>query len=151
MLSFKEIAKEFHCSKDTVKIWIHRYQETQDIQDQEKTGRKRKTSEKEDTNIITTAKRLRSSSSTEISTSISKQGFDISSTTVRRRLNEQGLYKLQPLKKPLLSDTNRHNRLKWAKNNKNVTGLRLFLQMSQPSLSLVNQKKSGKKKVKRLK
>ena len=94
MLSFKEIAKELHCSKDTVKIWIHRYQETQDVQDQEKTGRKRKTSEKEDTNIITTAKRLRSSSSTEISTSISKQGINISSATVRRRSNEQGLHKL---------------------------------------------------------
>ena len=77
MLSFKEIAKELHCSKDTVIICIHRYQETQDIQDQEKTGRKRKTSEKEDTNIITIAKRLRSSSSTEISTSISKQGINI--------------------------------------------------------------------------
>ena len=37
---------------------------------------------------------------------------------MRRRLNEQGLYKLQPLKKPLLSDIHRHNRLKWAKNNK---------------------------------
>ena len=99
MLSFKEIAKELHCSKDTVKIWIHRYQETQDVQDQKKTGRKRKTSEKEDTNIITIAKRLRSTSSTEISTSISKQEINISSATVRRRLNEQGLYKLQLLKK----------------------------------------------------
>ena len=112
LLSFKEIAKELHCSQDTVKIWVHRYQETGDIQDQERTGRKRKTSEKEDTNIITTVKRLRSSSSTEISTSISKQGINISSATVRRRLNKQGLYKLQPLKKPLLSDTHRYNRLK---------------------------------------
>ena len=37
---------------------------------------------------------------------------------MRRRLNEQGLYKLQPLKKPLLSDTHRDNRLEWAKKNK---------------------------------
>jgi transposase len=111
-LSFKEIAKELHCSKDTVKTWIDRYQQTGDVQDQEKIGRKRKTSEKEDINIITTAKRLRSISSTEISTSVTRQGINISSATVRRRLNEQGLYKLQPLKKPLLSDTHRQNRLK---------------------------------------
>ena len=34
-------------------------------------------------------------------------------------MNEQGLYKLKPLLKPLLSDTHRHNRLKWAKANRN--------------------------------
>ena len=49
---------------------------------------------------------------------MSRQGIDISLSTVRNRLNEQGLYKLQPLKKPLLLDTHRDNRLKWAKANK---------------------------------
>ena len=39
-----------------MKTWIDRYQETGDVQDQEKIGRKRKTSEKEDNTIITTAK-----------------------------------------------------------------------------------------------
>ena len=33
-------------------------------------------------------------------------------------MKEQGLYKLQPLKKPLLSETHQVNRLKWAKANK---------------------------------
>ena len=65
------------------------------------------------------AKRLRSSTLKDIYLSISKQGTNISETTVKRRLNEQGLYKLQPLKKPLLSDKHRLNRLKWAKANKN--------------------------------
>ena len=37
---------------------------------------------------------------------------------MRRRLNKQDFYKLQPLKKPLLSDTHRENREKWAKKNK---------------------------------
>jgi hypothetical protein len=72
----------------------------------------------EDLDIASITKRLRTSSSAKISTLISKQGIDISPTIVRRRLNEQGLYKLQPLKKPLLSDTNRDNRLEWAKKNK---------------------------------
>ena len=35
-------------------------------------------------------------------------------------MNEQGLYKLKPLLKPLLSEINRLNRLKWAKRNKNT-------------------------------
>ena len=110
-LGIRAIAKEIKCSKDTVQTWIKRYQDTGDIQDEEKSGKKRKTSEMEDLDIISITKRLRTSSSAKISTLINKQGIDISSVTVRRRLNEQGLYKLQPLKKPLLSDKHRDNRL----------------------------------------
>jgi transposase len=117
-LPIRTIAKELKYSTNTVEIWINRYKKTGDIQDEERQGRKRKTSEAEDLDITTMTKRLRSSSSAKISTLISKQGINISSATVRRRLNEQGLHKLQPLKKPLLSDTHRLNRLKWAKNNK---------------------------------
>src|SRR5579871_6859540 len=47
-----------------------------------------------------------------------KQGTTLSKATIRRRLNEQGLYKLQLLKKPLLLDSHRDNRLEWAKKNK---------------------------------
>src|SRR5579871_1754444 len=117
-LSIRAIAKELQYSKDTVQTWIHRYQKTTDIQDEEGRGRKRKTSEREDLDIITMAKKYRTSSSAEISISMSRQKIDISSRTVRRRLNEEGLYKLKPLAKPLLSDTHRDNKLKWAKANK---------------------------------
>jgi transposase len=117
-LSTRAIAKELQCSRNTVETWIHRYQKTGDVQDEEGRGRKRKTSEREDLDIVTIAKRNRTKTLAEISTSIDKQGTTISKATVRRRLNEQGLYKLQPLKKPLLSDTHRDNRLKWAKKNK---------------------------------
>ena len=43
---------------------------------------------------------------------MSRQGVDISLNIVMRRLNEEGLYKLQSLKKPLLLDNHRENRLK---------------------------------------
>jgi transposase len=117
-LSIRAIAKELHCSRDTVQTWIERYQETGDVQDEEGRGRKRKTTEKEDLDIINIVKKQRTSTLADISTAMSRQGVDISLKTVQRRLNEQSLYKLQPLKKPLLSDTHRDNRLKWAKKNK---------------------------------
>src|SRR5208282_1854620 len=117
-LSIRMIVKKLQYSQDTVRTWINRYQETGDIQDEEGRRRKRKTSEKEDKKIISKTKRLRTNSSAEISISMKRQRVDISSAIVRRRLNEEGLYKLQPLKKPLLSDTHRDNRLKWAKKNK---------------------------------
>src|SRR5579871_370151 len=119
-MSFRAIAKELKCSRDTVKIWIDRYQESRDIQDKEGRGRKRKTSEAEDMNIIFMTKKLRTRLSAEISQIINEQGIDISSVTVRRRLNKQSLFKLQPLVKPLLSDNHRDNRLEWAKANKNT-------------------------------
>ena len=62
-------------------------------------------------NIISMTKKLRTRSSAEISQIMNEQGIDISSVIVRRRLNEQGLFKLQLLAKPLLSDNHRDNRL----------------------------------------
>src|SRR5271157_830662 len=87
-LSMRTIAKKLQYSQDTVKTWINRYQETGDVQDEEGRGRKRKTLEKEDKKIILKTKRLRTNSSAKISISIKRQGIDISSATVRRRLNE---------------------------------------------------------------
>ena len=119
-LSLRAIAKELKCSRDTVQTWINKYKETGDVEDDEGRGRKRKTSEKEDLDIITIAKKQRTSSLADISTAISRQGTDISLMTVKRRLNEQNLYKLKPLLKPLLSENHRESRLNWAKANNNI-------------------------------
>jgi len=93
-LSTRAIAKELQCSRNTVETWIHRYQKTGDIQNEEGRGRKRKTSERENLDIVAIAKKNRTKTLAEISISMKRQGVDISSATVRRRLNEEGLYKL---------------------------------------------------------
>lgn len=61
-LSLESIAKELHCSLNTVQIWIHWYQESGDIQDEERQGWKWNTSDKEYNNIVTVAKNSTSSS-----------------------------------------------------------------------------------------
>src|SRR5579871_1335765 len=63
-------------------------------------------------------KKQRISTLANISILISKQGTKISLMIIKRRLNKQGLYKLQPLVKPLLLDKYRLNREIWAKANK---------------------------------
>jgi transposase len=93
-ISIRAIAKELHCSRDTVQTWIQRYEETGDVQDEERRGRKRKTTEKEDLDIIHIAKKQRTSTLTDISTAMSRQGVDISLNIIRSRLHEQGLHKL---------------------------------------------------------
>ena len=57
---------------------------------------------------------------------MNRQGTNISSQTVRHQLNEQGLHKLQPLHKPLLSDGHRQNRFKWATANKKNDWANIF-------------------------
>ena len=57
-LPIRTIAKELKYSLQTVETWIDRYQITGDIQDVERQGRKRKTSETEDQNIITITKNI---------------------------------------------------------------------------------------------
>src|SRR5579871_5976942 len=93
-LSTRAIARKLQYSRNTVITWIHRYQKTEDIQDKEGRGRKRKTLEKEDLDIVTIAKKNRTKTLADISTSMDKQGTTISKAIVRRRLNKQGLYKL---------------------------------------------------------
>ena len=87
-LSIHAIARELQYSRDTIRTQIDRYQKTGDVQDEERRGRKRKTSEREDQDIVSIAKKQKTSTLVDISTSMSRQGTDISYETVRRRLNE---------------------------------------------------------------
>ena len=64
------------------------------MQNEERRGRKRKTSEREDLDIITIAKKFRTKTLAEISISMDKQRTTISKAIVKRRLNKQSLYKL---------------------------------------------------------
>src|SRR5579871_4467923 len=83
-LSIRAIAKKLQCSRNTVKTWIYRYQKTRDIQDKERRDRKRKTSEREDLDIVTIARKNKTKTLAEISTSMNKQGTIISKAIVRR-------------------------------------------------------------------
>jgi transposase len=72
----------------------------------------------EDAAMVDIARKKRKVSSSDIAMEIKCEGTEISASTVRRRLNESGLFYLAPLKKPLLTETARENRMKWAKEMK---------------------------------
>ena len=94
------------------------------------------------------AKRLRSSSSVEMSTSLKRQGISVSPATVRCWLNEQGLTKLQPLHKPLLSETHRLNWLKWAKSHQKKDWSKIIFTDETTFSQFGKSKKSGDKEEK---
>ncbi|CAB4383710.1 unnamed protein product [Rhizophagus irregularis] len=90
---YDKIASYIHCSKSAVVYWVKKYRENKDLTDEQKPG-------------------------TEIQQKLEKQGVNVSSRTVRRRLGESGGKFVKETFKPLLSEKHRANRLKWAKKHK---------------------------------
>ncbi len=103
-LTAYEIAKEMRCDKKTVSYWIKRYEETGGVEEESKSGRPRKTNEKEDKLLFSIQERDREATASEISRKLEKKNIEVSANTVRRRLRERGLKFLPSLVKPLLTD-----------------------------------------------
>ena len=116
---YEKIAKYIHCSKPAVIYWVKKYHENKDLTDEEKSGRPRCTTEKEDERIIKMAEQNHNITCGEIQQELGKKGVDVSVWTIRRRLNEAGGKFVKEISKPLLSERHRANRLKWAKEHEN--------------------------------
>ena len=112
-----EIASYLHISKDTVRRYLNRYDETGSVEDVPRSGRKRSTSEKQNTTMVNLATGHRRLSAEEIVGELEKKSVEVSSRTVRRRLVESGLYYGKVTRKPLLTDIHIVKRYWWATNN----------------------------------
>ena len=84
-----EIAKKIPCNINTVDHWISHYKQHKSVEDTHRSGRKRKTDEKTDDNIIDYA--IENSFTTPKTIKRELQ-FTVSTRTIRRRLNEAGLF-----------------------------------------------------------
>jgi transposase len=83
------IAHLTHCDPRTIQHWVDYYNERQSLQDESRSGRPRVTSEDIDTSIVAAA------TETPITTPRiirSELGIDASVRTIRRRLDEAGLF-----------------------------------------------------------
>ena len=113
--SLKSIAKRLRIGRRTVQEILKKYAETGDVQDRLGRGRKKKTSSREDRQIIQASIKDRRLSSTEIAREMKEEiGLDLSSRTIRRRLLDAGLKSCRAEKKSLLSEKARQKRLQWA-------------------------------------
>ena len=83
--------------------------------DEQKSGRPRKTTNAQDKRIVKMATKKNDITSTEIQRKLEKQGVEVSSRTIRRRLGESGGKFMKEISKPLLSEDRRVKRLQWAK------------------------------------
>lgn len=117
-LTMRETAKEVHCNEKTVREWVKRWQESKDLSDKPKPGRKRVTTQKEDKRILKLAKENEDITAPEIRRELLKQNVDIHVRTIQRRLGEGGARYYGKLAKPLLGEKHRKKRLSWAKQHK---------------------------------
>ena len=104
--------------KKTVQHWLDMHESTNDVIEEVRCGRPQSTTAAEDKTLINFAEQHGESTSSAIA---QRKHVDVEPRTVRRRLNEAGIFNLRPRFAPLLNeklDEERKSRLKWAEVNK---------------------------------
>ena len=117
--SNREAAKHIGCNQSIVSKVYKRWKEERSVEVQKRSGRPRKSNEKMDRVIWRMSKKDRFKSANLIRPCLLKHyGLSLSSRTVRRRLNEGGLFGRSAQKKPFISLHNRRRRrLEWARQH----------------------------------
>jgi len=84
-----DIARDIGCSLNTVGHWVQQHNLHGNVKDQPRAGRKRKTDENCDSNIVDTALEETSTRPKKIKRD---QQLAVSARTIRRRLNDNGVF-----------------------------------------------------------
>lgn len=116
-MSIKPLACYMHCSINTIKHWLNTYASTGDVQDLPHSGRPKLTTEKQDDKIEQLALTNDEDTSDQLTTRAKRKGIDVSSRTVRHRLQQRGIAMLPTTSKPLLTEAHREKRMAWAEAN----------------------------------
>jgi transposase len=110
-----KISQRINRLPTTISGFYCEFKKTGRIERKPGSGRKRKTTERENTDILIAAKRQRKITTSEIKIQLK---LSISERTIRNRLNENGFYSYFTVKKPFISEKNRKARLKFARDHK---------------------------------
>ena len=94
--------------------WLGVYAATNDVEEQPRGGRPRATSARDDKKLVQYAEAHEGASTEDVTQSLKRRHVEVSTRTVRRRLEEAGLEPLMPLFKP----QPRKARQEWAQTNK---------------------------------
>jgi transposase len=114
------IAKYLRIHESTVRFWLERYEETGDVNVEQKSGRKRATTEKQDAKIQSVVAKYPTETVGQIAFRLSKKGINVSETTLRRRFKEAGLRSVKPSFKPLLTENHMKKRFEWALQHQDI-------------------------------
>ena len=119
-MSCSEVAKRLGINKSTVSRIFSRWRLSSSIERKPGSGRKRKTTDRDDRQIMVYAKRTRFVSSSELLEALKLP--KVSEDTIRRRIKQSGEFNSYlAVKKPLISKKNKSQRIKWCKEHKDWT------------------------------
>lgn len=120
--SSTEIAKRVKCHRTTVSRMIEKYKKNGSVDDKHRSGRPRKSTERQDRTLRRISMCNRKLTSPQITRIWSQTcSVEVCTSTVRRRLLAKGLKGCRARSKPLLTDHHRKCRLAWAKKHANWT------------------------------
>lgn len=113
-----EVSKWLKTSRQVVSNLWKQFQETGTIVRKEGQGRKRCTKPEDDRYLVLTVKRQREMTANQLSNELfAASGTRVSRRTVRRRLNECGLYARRPMVCVPLTSSHRKARLTWCREH----------------------------------
>jgi transposase len=107
----RDIAQELRCSENSVALWLHRWQETRSLDDSVRSGRPRCTTEQTDEAIDALADEKVSVVPKDV---VRELELPVSARTVRRRLDEVGLFGRVQQEEHAYSDETLRSRIAFA-------------------------------------
>ncbi|KAI4888813.1 hypothetical protein NFI96_005447 [Prochilodus magdalenae] len=110
---YKSISKDLNVPVSTVRIKTFKAHGT--VANLPRCGRKRKTDERFQRKIVRTVDKEPRLTSKQVQAALQSEGTTVSTRTIRRRLNEKGLFGRIPRKTPLLTQRHKKARLEFAK------------------------------------
>jgi transposase len=118
-MNIHQLARTYHCKRTTISRILRSYQDTGGVEDKPRSGRKRKSTPEQDKKLVQLARRHDDLGSPRYQQIWKEhQGVEVSSSTVRRRLLENGLPALSPTKKPILTENQKNKRVAFCLANR---------------------------------
>ncbi len=115
-----KIATKMNINRKTVMKWINRYRNTNTVKRKKGSGGRKVTSNAEDKIIIDLINKDNDLSINELKTILEGNDIYTSYSTIYKRLIDNNYIHKFPIKKPVLTEIHRKNRLKWAKDHLNT-------------------------------
>ena len=113
------ISRKLSVSRSAIQEIIRKKNETGTVADRKRSGRPRKTTERQDEYLVLSSRRNKRATAAQLRKELENAtGINVSKTTVKVRLHEAGIRGCVAVRKPLLSEKHRKNRRQWAKVRK---------------------------------
>jgi transposase len=106
-----EIAQKIHCSEHTVSLWVNRWKDNHSLEDSDRSGRPRCTTQEEDESIEEYADKQVVTTPKEV---IRELELPVSARTARRRMDEVGLHGRVQQEEHAYTDENIRRRISFA-------------------------------------